>query len=71
VARCGVFDLQRKAGVALWVHDGRQEPVRGPVTASFVYVPRHGTSGRYQGAYPEPAPRADARRLAELLGLKL
>ena len=39
-----------------------------PVTASFVYVRRHGSSGRYQGAYPEAALRADARRLTEPSG---
>ena len=34
-----------------------------PVTASFVYVRRHGSSGRYQGAYPEAALQADAPRI--------
>jgi uncharacterized protein YecE (DUF72 family) len=42
-----VFDLLRKAEVALCMHDSRQQPSRGPVTASFVYVRRHGSSGRY------------------------
>jgi len=57
------FDLLRKAGVALCLHDARLQPVTGPVTADFVYVRRHGPSGHYRGSYPEAMLRADARRI--------
>jgi uncharacterized protein YecE (DUF72 family) len=39
------------------------QPVTGPVTARFVYVRRHGWPGRVNGAYPDGALRADARRI--------
>ena len=58
-----VVDLLRKAGVALCLHDARVQPVTGPVTAGFVYVRRHGWPGRVNGAYPDEALRADARRI--------
>jgi len=58
-----VFDLLCKAGVALCLHDARSQPVVGPVTADFVYVRRHGPSGRYRGSYAEAMLRADARRI--------
>jgi uncharacterized protein YecE (DUF72 family) len=57
------FDLLSKAGVALCLHDARPQPVVGPVTADFVYVRRHGPSGRYRGSYTEAMLRADARRI--------
>jgi uncharacterized protein YecE (DUF72 family) len=54
----------RSANVALCFHDWRELPVTGPVTASFVYVRRHGTSPKhYHGAYPEAMLRADARAI--------
>jgi uncharacterized protein YecE (DUF72 family) len=55
------FDLLHKAGVALCLHDARPAPVRGPLTADFVYVRRHGPGARYRGSYPEGRLRADAR----------
>jgi len=56
-------DLLRKAGVALCFHDARAHAVTEPITAGFVYLRRHGTSGRYRGAYPKAMLRADARRI--------
>jgi uncharacterized protein YecE (DUF72 family) len=61
------FDLLGRAGVALCQHDARALAVAGPVTADFVYLRRHGSRGRYQGAYPESALRADARRVRRWL----
>jgi uncharacterized protein YecE (DUF72 family) len=61
------FDLLRKAGVALCFHDARVQPVTGPVTASFVYIRRHGTSPRYRGSYPDSMLEADARRIRRWL----
>ena len=57
------FDLLRKAGVALCLHDARAHAVTEPITADFVYLRRHGTSGRYRGAYTEAMLGADARRI--------
>jgi uncharacterized protein YecE (DUF72 family) len=62
------YDRLRKAGVALCLHDARPQPVLGPVTAGFVYLRRHGTSGRYRGSYTEAMLRADARRIRAWLG---
>ena len=61
------FDLLHKAGVALCFHDARLHPVTAPVTAGFVYLRRHGTSGRYGGSYPEAGLRADARQIRRWL----
>jgi uncharacterized protein YecE (DUF72 family) len=63
------FDLLTKANVALCFHDARSQPVTGPVTADFVYVRRHGTSGRYHGSYPEAMLQADAELIRRWLGV--
>jgi uncharacterized protein YecE (DUF72 family) len=65
------FDLLRKAGVALCLHDARLQPVTGPVTANFVYVRRHGTGPRYHGSYPEERLRADAAHIRRWLAAGL
>ena len=54
-----------RARVALCLHDSVQLEVAGPVTAPFVYVRRHGTTGRYQGSYPSRMLCEDARRIRE------
>jgi uncharacterized protein YecE (DUF72 family) len=54
------YDLLRKAGVALCFHDAGPQPLVEPVTADFVYVRRHGATGRDWGAYTEAMLRADA-----------
>jgi uncharacterized protein YecE (DUF72 family) len=56
------YELLAKANVALCLHDWRECPVPGPLTADFVYVRRHGTTRRYGGSYTEAMLRADARR---------
>jgi uncharacterized protein YecE (DUF72 family) len=61
------LDLLRAAGVALCLHDSRRQPVTNPVTASFVYLRRHGTVARYRGSYPDNMLRADARRIRQWL----
>lgn len=58
-----VLDRLRRAGVALCLHDSDQLEVTGPVTGRFVYVRRHGTTGRYQGSYPPSMLESDARRI--------
>lgn len=59
-----VIDRLREANVALCLHDWREMPVTGPVTADFVYVRRHGTSPtRYHGSYTDAMLRADARAI--------
>ena len=52
------------ANVALCLHDWRELPVDGPITADFVYVRRHGTSPRrYHGSYSDAMLREDARKI--------
>jgi uncharacterized protein YecE (DUF72 family) len=60
-----VFQRLADANVALCLHDWREQPVTGPLTADFVYVRRHGTRRRYGGSYSEPMLRADAAHIAE------
>jgi uncharacterized protein YecE (DUF72 family) len=60
-----VFERLAAANVALCLHDWREQPVSGPLTADFVYVRRHGTRRRYGGSYTEAMLRADAARVAE------
>jgi uncharacterized protein YecE (DUF72 family) len=52
-----------RARVALCFHDSAQLSVTGPVTAPFVYIRRHGTSGRYQGSYPARMLLKDAAQI--------
>jgi uncharacterized protein YecE (DUF72 family) len=59
-----VFERLARANVALCLHDWREQPVTGPLTADFVYVRRHGTRRRYGGSYPAAMLRADATRIA-------
>jgi uncharacterized protein YecE (DUF72 family) len=58
-----IFDLLRKAGVALCLHDARAQPVTGPITTDFVYVRRHGPRAAYGGSYTDAALSADAGRI--------
>ena len=60
-----VFERLARANVGLCLHDWREQPVTGPLTADFVYVRRHGTRRRYGGSYPEPMLNTDARRIHE------
>lgn len=59
-----VFARLAAANVALCLHDWREQPVTGPLTADFVYVRRHGTRRRYGGSYSERLLAADAARIA-------
>jgi uncharacterized protein YecE (DUF72 family) len=58
-----VFERLARANVALCLHDWKEQPVTGPVTADFVYVRRHGTRRRYGGSYSERQLQADAGRV--------
>jgi uncharacterized protein YecE (DUF72 family) len=59
-----VFARLARANVALCLHDWKEQPVTGPLTADFVYVRRHGTSPRrYRGAYTDAMLRDDARKI--------
>jgi uncharacterized protein YecE (DUF72 family) len=58
-----VFERLARANVALCLHDWREQPVLGPLTADFVYVRRHGTRARYGGSYTERMLLADATRV--------
>jgi uncharacterized protein YecE (DUF72 family) len=54
-----------RAQVALCLADWRDVPVRGPLTAGFVYVRRHGPRG---GRYSEAELATDARAIRDWLG---
>ena len=56
-----------RARVALCLHDSAQLSVTGPITAPFVYIRRHGTSGRYHGSYPTRMLVQDAVRIRSWL----
>ena len=58
-----VFERLARANVALCLHDWREQPVSGPITADFVYVRRHGTRRRYGGSYTERMLADDAARV--------
>jgi uncharacterized protein YecE (DUF72 family) len=58
-----VFERLARANVALCLHDWKEQPVLGPLTADFVYVRRHGTRRRYGGSYTERMLEADAARI--------
>lgn len=60
-----VFARLAEANVALCLHDWREQPVTGPLTADFVYVRRHGTRRPFGGPYTERMLRADAARVVE------
>ncbi|HWU40990.1 MAG TPA: DUF72 domain-containing protein, partial [Candidatus Acidoferrum sp.] len=53
----------RKANVALCLADWPEMHLDGPITADFVYIRRHGTTGRYAGSYPRTALRLEADRI--------
>jgi uncharacterized protein YecE (DUF72 family) len=58
-----VFERLARANVSLCLHDWKEQPVTGPLTADFVYVRRHGTRRRYGGSYTEAMLAADAGRV--------
>ena len=59
------FDVLKEQRVALCLHDKAGSRLDGPFDGPFVYVRFHGTSGHYQGSYPEATLEGWARRLAE------
>jgi uncharacterized protein YecE (DUF72 family) len=59
-----VVERLARANVALCLHDWKEQPVTGPLTADFVYVRRHGTRRRYGGSYTEAMLREDAARIS-------
>jgi uncharacterized protein YecE (DUF72 family) len=59
-----VVERLARANVALCLHDWREQPMTGPLTADFVYVRRHGTRRRYGGSYTDAMLREDAARVA-------
>ncbi len=57
---------ERKAALCLGDLEGC--PVGEPTDSDFVYVRRHGPSGRYRGCYSEDQLREDAKRTKNWLG---
>jgi uncharacterized protein YecE (DUF72 family) len=60
-----VFQLLRRANVAVCLHDMAGSRVDGPLDGPFVYVRFHGARGRYHGSYSDNALDRWAARLAE------
>jgi uncharacterized protein YecE (DUF72 family) len=58
-----VFASLEKANAALCLADWPEVVVEGPITADFVYIRRHGASGRYAGSYSREALRREADRI--------
>jgi uncharacterized protein YecE (DUF72 family) len=59
-----VFDILRKANVALCISDHHHAPSPWIATARHVYVRGHGPSGKYHGHYSDAQLREWARKIA-------
>jgi uncharacterized protein YecE (DUF72 family) len=57
-----------RTNVALCLADWPDLLVDGPITADFVYIRRHGATGRYAGSYPRASLRREADRIRGWLG---
>jgi uncharacterized protein YecE (DUF72 family) len=55
------FEMLRRHNVALVLADWPDLDVRGPLTADFVFVRRHGPGSLYASNYPDTTLRRDAR----------
>lgn len=63
-----VYQLLDRHRAAVCLHDmPRRAPVEEPNDASFVYVRRHGATGKYRGCYAEKHIAADANRVRRWL----
>jgi uncharacterized protein YecE (DUF72 family) len=62
--REATYELLRRHGVALCLHDKRGAEYDGPVIGPIAYVRFHGTSGHYRGSYGPAALERWATRLA-------
>lgn len=60
-----VYQLLRRAQVALCIHDWGAQGSPRELTADFTYVRFHGTSGRYGGTYTEETLRTWADQISE------
>jgi len=57
------FELLRQHDAALVLADQPGFAAEGPVTASFVFLRRHGPGGMYVSNYPDESLERDARRI--------
>jgi uncharacterized protein YecE (DUF72 family) len=62
-----VFAVLEQAGVACCVHDMPGSELREPRTSGLLYIRRHGTTGKYVGAYGRERLTDDARLIRERL----
>lgn len=65
-----VYELFRKADMAICEADWPGMPQNTPITASFVYLRRHGPEAEkahYSGCYSKKSLKEDARRIKNLL----
>jgi len=63
-----VYQALEEAKCALCWNDYGKVGVSGVVTTDFIYMRRHGASGRYTGCYSDEALSQDAQLLAQYLG---
>jgi uncharacterized protein YecE (DUF72 family) len=62
------FELLRQHNVSLVLADQPGFAAEGPLTASFVFVRRHGPGAMYASNYPEESLQADARKIKTWMG---
>lgn len=63
-----VYDVLDRHRAAIVLHDMPEGETTKPNDASFVYVRRHGESGKYEGRYTEGELKKDAKRIRAWLG---
>lgn len=59
----GIFDVMSKYHVSLCLEDYKGCEIDNIITTDWVYIRRHGYSGRYQGEYPIEELKKDADKI--------
>jgi uncharacterized protein YecE (DUF72 family) len=62
-----VYGVLQEHGCALCLADWFEKDMRGPITADFTYLRRHGPRGRYEGDYSKKHLEKDAKDISEWL----
>ena len=60
-----IYELLRRHNVAMCIHDWHDMPWPVELTADFIYMRFHGTTGRYGGSYPDPILRRWAEKIRD------
>lgn len=64
-----IFNALDDTGAACCVHDMRGSELSMPRTGGLLYLRRHGTAGRYKGAYSDEQIAADAKLITQRLAV--